>query len=81
MNWSIGSLNGVLQGVYEILAQLTDGNGSLVFSEGFYVELQAPFVLGSAIAVFGLVLAVAEAYWIVVVVRARARRRGGTGSR
>ncbi len=81
LNWSIGSLNGVLQGVYEILAQLTDGNGSLVFSEAFYVELQAPFVIGSAIAVFGLVLAVAEAYWIVVVVRARARQRGGTGSR
>jgi hypothetical protein len=75
LNWSFGSFAGVTQGVYEVLAQLTDANGSLLFSEPFYVHVQARFVLGSAVAIFALVLAVAEAYWIVVVVRAGLARR------
>ncbi len=75
VNWTFGSLLEVIQGVYEVVAQLTDANGSMLFSEPFYINAQAPFVIGSAIAVFGIVLAGAEAYWIVVVVRTRGGRR------
>lgn len=75
VNWSFGSLDAVLQGVYEVVAQLTDARGDLLFSEPFYINAQAPWVIGSAVTIFGLVLGIAEAYWIVVMVRTRGGRR------
>lgn len=75
LNWTFGSLLVVTEGVYEVDANLLDPNGSLLFHEPFYVDARAPYVLGSAIILFAVVLGVAEVAWVVTVLRARRRRR------
>lgn len=77
LNWTFGSLVYLTQGVYEVEAELLDANGSVLFQEPFYVDGTAPFVVGSAITAFALVLGGAEAVWVVQVIRSRRARKGG----
>ncbi len=75
MTWTFGSLADLTQGVYEVDAELLGANGAALFVEPFYVDVQAPFGIGSAIAFFALVLAAVEVYWIASTARIRLRER------
>lgn len=75
LTWTFGSLAYLTQGVYELVAELLDPAGNVLFRQVFYVDVEAPYVIGSAIALFAVVLAGAEAYWIAVLLRAPAARR------
>ena len=81
MNWTFGSLIYLTEGVYEVDAELSDANGTVLFEQAFYVDAQAPYVLGSAIALFAVVLGAVESYWIAAVIRWRHRGRRGYRSR
>ena len=74
MSWSFGTLYEFTEGVYELEAELTDRSGASLFAEAFYVDAKAPYEVVSAIVVFALILAAAELYWTVVVLR-RTRKR------
>ena len=75
LNWTFGSLVYLTEGVYEVDAELLGLNGTLLFQQPFYVDARAPYVIGSAIAAFAVVLGTAEAFWVVTVVRSRRVRR------
>ncbi len=77
LNWSFGSLYDLTEGVYELDAELRDRDGAVRFLEPFYVDARAPYVVGSAIAAFLLVLGGVEAYWVVAALQYRRRRRRG----
>jgi len=76
LNWTFGSLLYLTEGVYEVDAELLGLNGTLLFQLPFYVDARAPYLIGSAIAAFAIVLGTAEAFWVVTVVRSRRVRRG-----
>jgi hypothetical protein len=75
LNWTFGSLIYLTAGVFAVDAELLSYNGTLLFREPFYIDAEAPYVLGSLTIVFALVLGAAEAYWIVASIRYRLRRR------
>lgn len=76
LNWSFGSLYELTEGIYEVTAELLDAQGAIQFQEAFYVTARAPYLVGSAVTAFLLVLGAAEVYWVAaVVLHRRARRR------
>jgi hypothetical protein len=75
LNWSFGSLIYLTEGVYELVAELRDANGTALFQEGFYVNAQAPYFVLSAIVVLLIVLGIVEALWIRTLLRYRLPRR------
>jgi len=76
ISWTFGSLIYLTEGVYQLDAQLSDANGSVLFQEPFYVDARAPYVVGSAILAMAIVLGLAEILWIRTVLRYRKSRRG-----
>jgi len=76
VNWSFGSAIYITEGAYKAEAQLSDANGSVLFSEPFYVDARAPYVFGSAIPAMAALIGLAEAFWIRTVIRYRRHRRG-----
>ena len=88
LNWSFGSLTSLTVGVYELDAHLLDAGGSVLWTEAFYVDAKAPYVVLSAIVGFALILGAAEIYWIATALRSRRLRRltsvatttGGSGA-
>ena len=76
VSWSFGSLIYLTEGVYEVDAQLTDANGSVLLQQPFYVDARAPYLVGSAILSMVVILGLAELLWVRTVVRYRRSRRG-----
>ncbi len=76
LRWSFGSLIYLTEGVYEIDAQLEDANGTTLFHQAFYVDAQAPYLLGSAILALLIVLGIVEALWMRTLLRYRRIRSG-----
>ena len=75
LNWTFGSLIYLTAGVFAVDAELLSYNGTLLFREPFYIDAEAPYVLGSITILFALVLAAAEAYWVYASIRYRHRGR------
>jgi hypothetical protein len=75
-SWSFGTLWELTEGSYHLTAELLDANGSIVWSEGFYVNVEAPYRVASGIFVFLIVLGGVESYTVATVLTERwARRR------
>ncbi len=75
-SWTFGALWELTEGAYHLTAELVDGNGSTIWSEGFYINVEAPYRVSSGIFVFLIVLGAVESYTIATVLSERwARRR------
>lgn len=81
LNWSLGSLVDLTEGVYEVDAELATPAGHVVFDEPFYVHAETPAVLGSAIALALVILAGLDTCWVVLVLRERWVHLRGPGGR
>jgi hypothetical protein len=75
MNWTFGLFADLTAGVYQLTARLLDPNGSSVWSESFYIDAKAPYLIGAALPALLVVLAISEVYWLVTVLRSRPRVR------
>jgi hypothetical protein len=77
VNWSFGSLSDLTEGLYQVDAELTGPSGQVLFDQPFYVDVETPTVLGSALALAVVVLGGLEACWVALTLRERwVRRRG-----
>ena len=74
MNWTLGTYTYLLQGVYRLTASLVAANGSTVWSEGFYINVQAPYHVGSGMTVFLIVLGAVE-IWSISTSGGRSARK------
>ncbi len=80
INWSFGPLYDALEGVFQFTASLLYANGSVAWSQTFFVFAKAPYLLESGAVVVLLVLAIAELYWGIAAIReARRGARPPTG--
>ena len=61
MNWSVGAIQYLVEGVFGVTASLL-ANGSTVWSQSFYVRLVAPFSILAALPLILLVLGAYELY-------------------
>ncbi|HTW56011.1 MAG TPA: hypothetical protein VMG36_06155 [Thermoplasmata archaeon] len=76
MNWTLGTYTYLLQGIYRLSVSLVYGNGSTAWSQGFYINAQAPYRIASGATIFLIVLGLAEIYWIATVARGPRRPKG-----
>jgi len=76
LTWTFGNLVYLTEGVYEMYAELLDRNGSVLFQQPFFVDVRAPYLVGSVILDMAIVLGIVEALWIRSVVRYRRGHRG-----
>jgi hypothetical protein len=70
-SWSFGNLVELTEGAYHLTASLLDVNGSTLWSQGFYINVEAPFRVSSGLFVFLIVLGAVEGYSIAVALRRR----------
>jgi hypothetical protein len=76
MNWSFGDFTYVLQGLYHLTASLVyANNGTVAWSESFWINEQAPYRIVSGFTIFLLALGAAELYGIASTGRRNRRRR------
>ena len=61
-DWSTGSLEYILAGLYSITASLFAGNGSTLWSNTFYVHVNAPYSVLALLPVLLIVIVVYELY-------------------
>lgn len=62
MNWTAGSIQDLLVGLYGVTASLLAPNGTTIYSENFYVILTAPYRIVAAAPIILLVLGAYEIY-------------------
>ncbi len=74
LSWGFGNFYVIIEGVYELDAQLLDPNGSVVWSEPFYVDARAPYLVGSGLVVFLLALGGLQIYLLAEASRRRTYR-------
>ncbi len=67
--WSFGDLVELTEGAYALTAALLDANGSTLWSQVFYINVEAPYRVSSGLFVFLAVLGAVEAYSISVALR------------
>lgn len=66
MNWTVGAIQYVFEGVFGVTASLiAANNGSTVWSENFYVRLVAPFAILAALPLLLIVLGIYEVYMAI----------------
>jgi hypothetical protein len=82
INWSFGSLSELTEGTYELKAVMLNATGGDVWSESFFIDVKAPVDrLESGLAVFLIILALAEIYSIVGAIRGARKVRGKPSAR
>ena len=62
MNWTAGSIQDLLVGLYGVTASLLTPNGTTIYSENFYVLLTAPYHIVAAAPLILLALGAYEFY-------------------
>ncbi len=62
MDWNPGALTYLLAGLYSVTASLFASNGSVVWSDTFFVKASAPYTLLAALPILLIVIAAIELY-------------------
>lgn len=78
-NWSTGPLEYILEGSYELTASLL-ANGTTVWSQSFWVDVQAAFYILAALPIVLILIAIYELYGVATVgkqVMLKRQKRGG----
>lgn len=76
LSWSFGPAIYLIEGLYEIDAELLDANGTVLFHQPFYVDARAPYLVGSLLVLMIVTVLVVEAFAIRALARRRRTRRG-----
>ncbi len=62
LNWTVGAIQYVVEGVFGLTASLINGAGTTVWSENFYVRLAAPYSILAIAPIVLILLAIYELY-------------------
>ncbi len=62
MNWTVGPIQYLVEGIYGVTASLIAGNGSTLWSENFYLKLTAPGSILAAVPIIVILIIVYELY-------------------
>lgn len=62
MNWTVGAIQYVVEGVFGLTASLLASNGTTLWSENFFVRLAAPYSILAALPLILILLGVYELY-------------------
>jgi hypothetical protein len=79
-NWSTGPLQYILEGTYQLVASLLSPNGTTVWSEGFWVDVAAPFYILAVLPIVLILIAIYELYGVATVgkqARLKRQKQGG----
>ena len=62
MNWTVGPIQYLVEGIYGVTASLIAQNGSTVWSENFYLKITAPGSILAAVPILVILIMVYELY-------------------